>query len=378
MKIGLVLCPGFQPVCFGAVAAFDVANKQAGKKLYDTRALSEDGGLVASSSGMQVMTEAFDETPYDTLIVAAGLEIPTSSPGLVRLLRAAARDARRVAGICLGSFVLADAGLLNGRRATTHWRYAQTLQDRFPSCRIDMDKIYIADGPIWTSAGMTAGTDLVVGLIERDHGVEVARSVAKGMVMYHRRSGGQSQHSTLLDLGTNEDRIQRALDYARQNLARGLSINELAEAACLSPRQFTRLFRASTGTTPAKAVEALRVEAAKLMLEQSRLPIEIIAREVGFANRERMRLAFCACTARSRERSAMRQDRLPYSSGRAAREKIRGARGSAEPRTIGMFRAPMDLLRPVGCWKDRSTPRAARCESCRRAGGHRSGASSGI
>jgi transcriptional regulator GlxA family with amidase domain len=292
MKIGLVLCPGFQPVCFGAVAAFDVANKQAGKNLYDTRALSEDGGLVASSSGMQVMTEAFDETPYDTLIVAAGLEIPTSSPGLVRLLRAAARDARRVAGICLGSFVLADAGLLNGRRATTHWRYAQTLQDRFPSCRVDMDKIYIADGPIWTSAGMTAGTDLVVGLIERDHGVEVARSVAKGMVMYHRRSGGQSQHSTLLDLGTNEDRIQRALDYARQNLARGLSINELAEAACLSPRQFTRLFRASTGTTPAKAVEALRVEAAKLMLEQSRLPIEIIAREVGFANRERMRLAF--------------------------------------------------------------------------------------
>jgi len=292
MKIGLVLCPGFQPVCFGAVAAFDVANKQAGKKLYDMRVLSEEGGLVASSSAMQVMTEAFDDAPYDTLIVAAGLEIPTSSPGLVRLLRAAAGDARRVAAICLGSFILGDAGLLNGRRATTHWRYAQTLQERFPSCQVEMDKIYIADGPIWTSAGMTAGTDLVVGLIERDHGVEVARSVAKGMVMYHRRSGGQSQHSTLLDLGTNEDRIQRALNFARQNLAQSLTIEDLAEAACLSPRQFTRLFRAETGTTPAKAVEALRVEAAKLMLEQSRLPIEVIAREVGFANRERMRLAF--------------------------------------------------------------------------------------
>ncbi|WP_342629976.1 GlxA family transcriptional regulator [Nguyenibacter vanlangensis] len=292
MKIGLVLCPGFQPVCFGAVAAFDVANKQAGERLYDMRVLSEEGGVIASSFGIQVMTEPFDDAPYDTLIVAAGLEIPTSSPGLVRLLRAAARDARRVAAICLGSFVLGDAGLLNGRRATTHWRYAQTLQDRFPSCEVDMDKIFIADGPIWTSAGMSAGTDLVVGMIERDHGPDVARSVGKGMVMYHRRSGGQSQHSTLLDLGGNEDRVQRALNYARQNLAASLTIDDLAEAACLSPRQFTRLFRSATGTTPAKAVEALRVEAARLMLEQSRLPIEVIAREVGFANRERMRLAF--------------------------------------------------------------------------------------
>lgn len=292
MKIGLVLCPNFQPVCFGAVAAFDVANKQAGETLYDVRVLSEEGGLVASWAGMQVMTDPFDDAPYDTLIVAAGLEIPTSSPGLVRLLRAAARNARRVAAICLGSFVLGDAGLLNGRRATTHWRYAQALQDRFPSCGVDMDKIFIADGPIWTSAGMTAGTDLVLGMIERDHGSDVARSVAKGMVMYHRRSGGQSQHSTLLDLSANEDRVQRALNYARQNLAESLTIDDLAEAACLSPRQFTRLFRSETGTTPAKAVEALRVEAAKLMLEQSRLPIEVIAREVGFANRERMRLAF--------------------------------------------------------------------------------------
>ncbi|NTA13816.1 GlxA family transcriptional regulator [Agrobacterium tumefaciens] len=292
MRVGLILNPGFQSVCFGAVAAFDVANKQAGEKLYDVRVLSEEGGLVASSLGMQVMTHGFDDAPYDTLIVAVGLEIPTSSPGLVRLLRDAARDARRVAAICLGSFVLGDAGLLNGRRATTHWRYAQALQDRFPSCHVDMDKLFISDGPIWTSAGMTAGTDLVVGMIERDHGSDVARSVAKGMVMYHRRSGGQSQHSTLLDLSVNEDRIQRVLDYARQNLSETLAIDDLAEVACLSPRQFTRLFRSETGTTPAKAVEALRVEAAKLMLEQSRLPIEVIAREAGFANRERMRLAF--------------------------------------------------------------------------------------
>lgn len=292
MRIGLVLSPSFQAVCFGAVAAFDVANKQAGEKIYDVRAFSEDGGLVTSSAGMQVMTEPFDQAAFDTLIVAAGLDIPTSSPGLVRLLRAAARNARRVSSICLGSFVLGDAGLLNGRRATTHWRYAQEMQARFPGCNVDADKIFIADGQIWTSAGMSAGTDMVVGMIERDLGAERARSVAKGMVMYHSRPGGQSQHSVLLEVGTSEDRIQKALNYARQNLRESLTIEDLARAACLSPRQFTRLFRSATGTTPAKAVEALRLESAKLMLEQTRLPIEVVARETGFATRERMRQAF--------------------------------------------------------------------------------------
>jgi transcriptional regulator GlxA family with amidase domain len=292
MRVGLILCPDFQSVCFGAVAAFDIANKQAGEKLYDVRVLSEEGGPLASSSGMQVITERFDQGSYDTIIVAAGLEIPRSSPGLVRLLRTAARDARRVASICLGSFVLGDAGLLNGRRATTHWRYANAMQERFPACQVDKDKIFVADGHIWTSAGMTAGVDMVVGMIERDLGIERARSVATGMVMYHRRPGGQSQHSRLLELGTQEDRIQNVLSYARENLRENLTVEGLAGVACLSPRQFTRLFRAATGTTPAKAVEALRLEAAKLMLEQSRLPIEVVAREVGFANRERMRQAF--------------------------------------------------------------------------------------
>jgi len=292
MRVGLVLCPSFQVVCFGAIAAFDVANKHAGESVYDVHVLSEEGGVVTSSAGVQVVTEAFDQAPFDTLIVAAGLEIPTSSPGLIRLLRASALDARRVASICLGSFVLGDAGLLNGRRATTHWRYARELQARFPGCQVDMDKIFIEDGHVWTSAGMSAGTDLVVGMIERDLGPERARTVAKGMVMYHRRSGGQSQHSALLDLGTSEDRVQKALSYARQNLRESLTIDDLARAACLSPRQFTRLFRSETGTTPAKAVEALRIESAKLMLEQSRLPIDVVARETGFANRERMRQAF--------------------------------------------------------------------------------------
>lgn len=292
MKIGFVVCPNFQLIGLAAIAAFEVANKRAGAPLYQLDVLSEEGGMVMSSSGMPALTRRLDEDVYDTLIVGAGLEIPTASPGLVRLLRSSSANARRVASICLGAFVLGDAGFLNGRRATTHWRYAAALQERFPGCRVDMDKIFIEDGTVWTSAGMTAGIDLVIGMIERDHGSELARTVAKSLVMYHRRSGGQSQHSALLDLNAREDRVQHALNFARANLKARLGVDELADAARLSPRQFTRLFRAETGTTPAKAVERLRVEAAKLMLEQSRLPIEEIAREVGFENRERMRLAF--------------------------------------------------------------------------------------
>ncbi|WP_421700576.1 GlxA family transcriptional regulator [Ancylobacter sp.] len=292
MKIGFVVAPDFQLIGLAAVAAFEVANKRAGQTLYQLDVVSEEGGAITSSAGTPVLTQRLDEQIYDTLIVGAGMEIPTASPGLVRLLRSSAENARRVASICLGAFILGDAGLLSGRRATTHWRHARSLQERFPSCRVDMDKIFIEDGTVWTSAGMTAGIDLVVGMIERDHGVEIARTVAKSLVMYHRRSGGQSQHSALLDLNAREDRVQRALNFARANLKARLGIDELADAASLSPRQFTRLFRAETGTTPAKAVEMLRVEAAKLLLAQSRLPIEEIAREVGFENRERMRLAF--------------------------------------------------------------------------------------
>ncbi|WP_342593639.1 GlxA family transcriptional regulator [Ancylobacter gelatini] len=284
------VCPDFQVIGLVAFAAFEVANKRMGETIYQLDVLSEEGGPIMSSSGMSALTKGLYADVYDTLIVGAGLEIPTASPGLVRLLRSSDENARRVAAICLGAFVLGDAGFLSGRRATTHWRYAKALQERFPSCRVDMDKIFIEDGTIWTSAGMTAGIDLVIGMIERDHGNELARTVAKSMVMYHRRSGGQSQHSALLDSNAREDRVQRAMNHARANLRTRL--RGTADAASLSPRQFARLFRDETGTTPAKAVEMRRAEAAKSMLEQSRLPIEEIAREVGVENRERMRLAF--------------------------------------------------------------------------------------
>ena len=158
---------------------------------------------------------------------------------------------------------------------------------------MEEDRIFIIDGPVWTSAGMTAGIDLALAMIEQDLGADVARAVAKKLVVYHRRAGGQSQFSALLELEPKSDRIQSALAYAKRNLAsKPLTVEQLAEAAHLSPRQFSRAFRAETGQSPAKAVENLRVEAARLMMEQSRHPIDVIARQTGFADRDRMRRAF--------------------------------------------------------------------------------------
>ena len=197
-----------------------------------------------------------------------------------------------MAAICTGAFVLADAGLLRGRRATTHWLFARELAARHPDVIVDEDRIFIADGGVWTSAGMTAGLDLALAMVEEDFGPELARTLARKLVLYHRRSGGQSQHSALLEIEPKSDRIQFALSYAKANLKQPLTLDELAQAARLSSRQFSRAFREETGQTPAKAVERLRVEAARLMLEEGRHTVETVAYETGFADRERMRRAF--------------------------------------------------------------------------------------
>jgi transcriptional regulator GlxA family with amidase domain len=291
-KIGMLVYPGFQVMCFVALSAFEVANKNSGEVLYELHVLSEKGGFLQNSFGMDVSTKAVGDDEFDTILVGVGMEPPSTSPAMANYLQQAAKSTRRLASVCTGSFALGDAGLLDGRRATTHWRYARQLQERFPRCKVDVDKIFVVDGQIWTSAGMSAVADLAVGMIESDHGMDLARTVAGGMVMHHRRAGGQSQHSALLDLDAKGDRIQTALTYAKRNLRMPLDTEDLARAACLSPRQFTRVFRSETGTSPAKAIEVLRLEAAKLMLEQSRLPVEDIAREAGFGNRERMRRAF--------------------------------------------------------------------------------------
>ncbi|GAB3090280.1 GlxA family transcriptional regulator [Lysobacter terrae] len=292
LTVGFVLPQGFQIMGLAAVSAFELANTNAKERLYDIRLLSEEGGAVVNSLGMAVETRALARHKPDTLIVCGLLHPQPSNPNLLKLIRRAAEASRRVASVCTGAFILGEAGLLDGRRTTTHWFHARELQKQFPEAHVEEDRIFIIDGPIWTSAGMSAGIDLALGMIEKDFGAELARTVAQKLVVYHRRAGGQSQHSALLEMGAKSDRIQSALDYARRNLRAALSVEELAEAAHLSPRQFSRAFRAETGQSPAKAVENLRVEAARVMIEQSRHTMDEVASETGFADPERMRRAF--------------------------------------------------------------------------------------
>lgn len=207
-------------------------------------------------------------------------------------IRNSSNQSRRVASVCTGAFVLAAAGVLDGKRATTHWFHAQSFRKQYPEVQLDEDRIFVVDGQIWTSAGMTAGIDLALAILEKDLGLEMARQVARKLVVYQRRGGGQSQFSALLELDAKSDRVQMALAHVRENLSSDLSVESLADIANLSPRQFSRVFRAETGQSPAKAIERLRVEAARLMMETTRHPIEVIARETGFRDRERMRQAF--------------------------------------------------------------------------------------
>jgi transcriptional regulator GlxA family with amidase domain len=292
LRVGLILPAGFHVMSFAALATFDTANFIAAEHFYDVSILSEHGGAVPNSFGTATETEPLDIRPFDTLLVGAGLAFTPPTTKLLTFLREAVADARRVASICIGTFILAEAGILDGRRATTHWAWAQELERRFPKVRVEMDRIFIADGQVWTSAGMTAGIDMALGLVERDMGADIARATAKMMVVHHRRAGGQSQHSAMFELDAKSDRVQDALAFARKNLGQSLTVEQLAEAARLSPRQFTRVFRAETGQSPARAVENLRLEAGRYMLEQGRLPVEEIARETGFGDRERMRRSF--------------------------------------------------------------------------------------
>src|SRR5712664_4193805 len=291
-RVGFIVLPGFQLLSVSALSVFELANWEMGESVYDVHLLSETGGSIRSSIGISVATEPFDDTNFDTVMVGGSAVVGALTPGVIKFLRQALERSRRVAATCTGAFILAEAGLLDGRRATTHWNRARDLQARFPQVRVEADRIFIIDGPVWTSAGMTAGIDLALAMIEKDLGADVARAVARKLVVYHRRAGGQSQFSALLELEPKSDRIQRALAYAKGNLDTALTVEQLAEAAHLSPRQFSRAFRAETGQSPAQAIENLRVEAARLMMEQSRHPIDVIARQTGFADRGRMRRAF--------------------------------------------------------------------------------------
>ncbi|QYD72587.1 GlxA family transcriptional regulator [Paraburkholderia edwinii] len=292
-SVGFVVFPNFYMMGFAAVTAFELANLVLEETAYEVTVVSETGGLVSASAGIRVDSVPFSDTVvFDTVMFASGVETDLRSPALTAFVKHALKTSRRVAAPCTGAFVLAESGVLDGRRATTHWRFAGDLQRRFPEVAVDEDQIFVVDGAIWTSAGMAATIDMALAMIEKDHGKEVSRAVARKLVVYHRRAGGQSQFSALLELEPKSDRIQKAIDYAGAHLRNALSVEELAEVANLSPRQFSRAFAAETGQSPAKAVEQLRVEAARLMLEQGRHSLDVIADEVGFFDRDRMRRAF--------------------------------------------------------------------------------------
>ncbi len=282
---------GFQVMGMAALTAFEFANQSLGSDVYKLTVMSEKGGIIRSSLGIGIETQPLTEFP-DTLMVVGELVPKPSSPALRDYIRQAGEQSRRVAGVCTGAFLLADAGLLDGRSATTHWAHARTLQECYPDVIVDEDRIFIQDGSIWTSAGMSSAIDLTLALIEDDHSAALSRAIARKLVVYHRRPGGQSQFSALLELEPRSDRVRRALIHAKEHLRNPLTVEELAEAASLSPRQFSRLFREETGQSPAKAVERLRLEAAKAMLEEGKHPLEIVARDTGFADRDRMRRAF--------------------------------------------------------------------------------------
>jgi transcriptional regulator GlxA family with amidase domain len=290
--IGLVVYPNFQSLGLAVASVFEYANLVRGERVYQFRLVSEDGGPVMTSQSFSVNTDRLRDSNYDTLIVAGDNECRLPPASLLEYIRNAPSQSRRIAAVCTGAFVLAAAGLLEGKNATTHWYHAQAFKNQFPDVQLDEDRIYVVDGQIWTSAGMAAGVDLALAIVEKDFGLETARAVARKLVVMQRRGGGQSQFSALLELDAKSDRMQMALAHAKENLAGDLSVEVLAEAARLSPRQFSRVFREETGQSPAKAVERLRVEAARLMMETTRHPIEVIARETGFGDRERMRQAF--------------------------------------------------------------------------------------
>jgi transcriptional regulator GlxA family with amidase domain len=293
--IGFLIFPDFQILdATGPIAAFEIASRYTGGG-YDLKILAAQAGPVASSAGVSLHAEAMaDAPPLDTLVVAGGDGTRRSAydPALIDYVRAAAASTRRVTSVCSGAFLLASAGLLEGRRATTHWSRTKDFGRRFPGVRLEADRIFIKDGQIWTSAGITAGIDLALALVAEDHGEAIARACAQQLVVYYRRPGGQSQFSALLEIERPDGRFGALLAWARERLGEPLTVEQLAGQAAMSPRNFARAFAQETGLTPARAVERLRVEAARERVEAGPEPIDHIALAAGFGDPERMRRAF--------------------------------------------------------------------------------------
>jgi transcriptional regulator GlxA family with amidase domain len=273
--------------------------RQRGLPGYELVVASLKGGTVRCVEGVAMQTVAVDDLPkrLDTLMLPGAPAMPVmidEADQLVAWIRKASRFSRRVASVCSGAFLLARTGLLDGKQAATHWAMCDQFREKFPSVGIERDAIFVRQGSIWTSAGVTTGIDLALALVEEDCGREVAMEVARELVVFLKRPGGQSQFSTLLQAQTQDKEMFDELHrWIVDNLARAdLSVDRLAERASMSPRNFARVYKQATGRTPAKAVELFRLEAARRLLENSDRNIDQIAGACGFGDEERMRITF--------------------------------------------------------------------------------------
>ncbi len=254
-----------------------------------------DLGVVASAGlGLAAAPLPPVDAALDTLMVAGGqgVQAAAADPVLVEWVRARAMRARRLASVCTGAFLLAASGLLDGRRAATHWSLCAELARTFPAVRVEPDPIFVRDGPVWTSAGVTAGIDLALALVQQDLGRSVALAVARYLVVFLKRPGGQAQFSAALSLQAAEDRFGALHEWIDAHLADDISLPILADRAGMSERSFSRRYVEATGLTPGRAVERLRVEAARRLLSEQRLPVKRIAQRCGFGSEETMRRSF--------------------------------------------------------------------------------------
>jgi transcriptional regulator GlxA family with amidase domain len=282
---------------FGVASSFD--GPRGRRAAYECSVVSMRGGPVKTANGVVLITNSvrtLSNAQIDTLIVpgAFSVDYVTRDLDLVEWVGKRAAGCRRVCSVCIGSFLLAAAGVLDGRRAATHWMHAPLLATRYPQVLVEPDAIFVRDGRVWSSAGVTTGIDLALALIEQDAGRQVAMNVARLLVVYLKRSGGQSQYSALLAAqAASESETFDPLDrWIAENLRDDLRVDALAERVHMSPRNFARAYAEKRGCTPAKAVEAIRVDAARRSLEQTEERIETIADDSGFSSEEQMRCAF--------------------------------------------------------------------------------------
>jgi transcriptional regulator GlxA family with amidase domain len=299
--IDVLAYPGVQLLdVTGPVQVFASANdlsvSAGGARHYELRVVARGGKGAKASAGVTLAVGPLSkpDEPLDTLLIAGGegVEAAIEDSVLVDWVRERATQARRVASVCTGAFMLAAAGVLDGRRAATHWNYCAKLAQCFPAVRVESDPIFVCDGSVWTSAGVTAGIDLALALVEEDLGHSMALAVARYLVVFLKRPGGQAQFSAALALQAADDKFGALHDWINKHLAGDLSLSVLAGQAGMSERSFSRRYAEATGQTPARAIERLRVEAARHLLSESRLPMKRIAQRCGFGSEETMRRSF--------------------------------------------------------------------------------------